>query len=122
MLLTLVDKHWTGERSLHHHNNFLCALEFGTEECHIWLQATVIKAVLIISILSFYGSSQGSPHPLFCEKDIFTWESEVETLRGKVDTLNFWASTQTEEHQMEVRNLSAQLQETRSEFVSGLGN
>lgn len=58
----------------------------------------------------------------FMEKDIFTWESEVETLRGKVDTLNSRASTQTEEHRIEVRNLSAQLQETRSEVVSGLGN
>lgn len=56
------------------------------------------------------------------EKDISTWESEVETLRGKVDTLNFQASAQTEEHQMEVRSLSAQLQEARSEVVSGLGN
>lgn len=37
---------------------------FGTGECHIWLQATVIKDVLIISVLSFYGSSPGSPHPL----------------------------------------------------------
>lgn len=56
------------------------------------------------------------------EKDISTRESEVETLRGKVDTLNFRASAQTEEHRMEVRNLSAQLQEAHSEVVSGLGN
>lgn len=52
------------------------------------------------------------------EKDVSTQESEVKTLRGKVDTLNFRASKQTEEHQTEVRNLSAQLQDTRCEVVS----
>lgn len=56
------------------------------------------------------------------EKDISTQESEVKTLRGKVDTLNFRASVQTEEHRMEVRNLSAQLQEAHSEVVSGSSN
>lgn len=56
------------------------------------------------------------------EEDFSTREREVETLRGKVDTLNFRVPTQTEEHQMEGRNLSAQLQEARSEVVSGLGN
>lgn len=118
MLLNLVDKHWTRQKSLHHHNNFLCALEFGTEEYHIWLQATVIKDVFIISI-----SPAQAVHILsIMEKDISTQESEVKTLRGKVDTLNFRASTQTEEHRVEVCNLSAQLQEARSEVVSGFGN
>lgn len=56
------------------------------------------------------------------EEDISTWEREVETLRGKVDMLNFQVPTQTEEHQMEGRNLSAQPQEARSDAVSGLGN
>lgn len=63
MLLNLVDKHWTGERSLHSHN-FLCELEFGTEERHSWWQPTVKKDMLIIPVLSFCGSSPGSPHPL----------------------------------------------------------
>ncbi|XP_011603996.2 centrosomal protein of 72 kDa isoform X4 [Takifugu rubripes] len=85
MLLNLVDKHWTGQRSLHHHKNFLS------------------QAVHILSMM---------------EKDVSTRESEVKTLRGKVDTLNVRASKQTDEHQAEVRNLYAQLQDACSEVSS----
>lgn len=53
------------------------------------------------------------------DKDVSTRESEVKTLRGKVDTLNVRASKETDEHQEEVRNLSAQLQDACSEVVSG---
>lgn len=56
------------------------------------------------------------------EKDVSTRESEVNTLRGKVDTLNVRASKQTDEHQAEVRNLYAQLQDACSEVVSGFCN
>ncbi|KAG7242090.1 hypothetical protein INR49_024136 [Caranx melampygus] len=81
MLLNLVDKHWTGERSLHHNNNFLS------------------HAVQILSMM---------------ENDISSREAEVRTLRREADALNFQAAAQEEEHKTEVRNLSAQLEETRS--------
>lgn len=55
------------------------------------------------------------------EKDISTREREVETLRETVATLHFRACVQREERRVEVGNLSAQLQEARSEVVSGSG-
>ncbi|XP_071324658.1 centrosomal protein of 72 kDa isoform X2 [Trachinotus anak] len=80
MLLNLVDKHWTGERSLHHNNNFLS------------------QAVQILSMM---------------ENDISSREAEVRTLRREADALSFQAAAREEEHKTEVRNLSAQLEETR---------
>ncbi|XP_047454579.1 centrosomal protein of 72 kDa isoform X2 [Mugil cephalus] len=80
MLLNLVDKHWTGERSLHHNNNFLS------------------QAVQILSMM---------------ESDISSREAEVRTLRREVDALGFQAAAREEEHKSEVRNLSAQLEESR---------
>lgn len=53
------------------------------------------------------------------EKDVSGRESEVKTLRGKVDALNFRASLQAEEQRTEVHNLSAQLQEACSQVGSG---
>ncbi|XP_018544633.1 centrosomal protein of 72 kDa [Lates calcarifer] len=79
MLLNLVDKHWTGERSLHHNNNFLS------------------QAVQILSMM---------------ENDISSREAEVRTLRRETDALRFQAAAREEEHKTEVRNLSAQLEET----------
>uniref|UniRef100_A0A3P9KX92 Centrosomal protein 72 n=1 Tax=Oryzias latipes TaxID=8090 RepID=A0A3P9KX92_ORYLA len=80
MLLNLVDKHWRGERSLHHNNNFLS------------------QAVQILSMM---------------ESDISSREAEVRTLRQDVDTLRIQAVAREEEHETEVRKLSAQLEETR---------
>uniref|UniRef100_A0A3B4YAZ0 Centrosomal protein of 72 kDa n=1 Tax=Seriola lalandi dorsalis TaxID=1841481 RepID=A0A3B4YAZ0_SERLL len=81
MLLNLVDKHWTGEKSLHHNNNFLS------------------QAVQILSMM---------------ENDISSREAEVRNLRREADALSFQAAAREEEHKTEVRNLSAQLEETRS--------
>ncbi|KAE8288730.1 Centrosomal protein of 72 kDa [Larimichthys crocea] len=81
MLLNLVDKHWMGERSLHHNNNFLS------------------QAVQILSMM---------------ENDISSREAEVRTLRREADALSFQAAVREEEHKTEVRNLSAQLEESRS--------
>ncbi|XP_075965181.1 centrosomal protein of 72 kDa isoform X2 [Anarhichas minor] len=77
MLLNLVDKHWTGERSLHHNNNFLS------------------RAVQILSMM---------------ENDISSREAEVRTLRREAAALSFQAAAREEEHQSEVRSLSAQLE------------
>ncbi|KAF3839829.1 hypothetical protein F7725_018546 [Dissostichus mawsoni] len=90
MLLNLVDKHWTGERSLHHNNNFLC--EFG-----LWFVES--QAVQILSMM---------------ENDISSREAEVRTLRREADALSFQAAAREEEHKTEVRNLSDQLEESRS--------
>uniref|UniRef100_UPI0037E79C35 centrosomal protein of 72 kDa n=1 Tax=Semicossyphus pulcher TaxID=241346 RepID=UPI0037E79C35 len=81
MLLNLVDKHWMGERSLHHNNNFLS------------------QAVQILSLM---------------ENDISSREAEVRTLRREADALSFQAAAREEEHNTEVRHLSAQLEEARS--------
>eukprot|EP00064_Thunnus_orientalis_P008123 superscaffoldBa00000949_g8146 len=81
MLLNLVDKHWTGERSLHHNNNFLS------------------QAVQILSMM---------------ESDISSREAEVRTLRREAGALGFQAAAREEEHKIEVCNLSAQLEQTRS--------
>ncbi|RVE62607.1 hypothetical protein OJAV_G00158740 [Oryzias javanicus] len=80
MLLNLVDKHWRGERSLHHNNNFLS------------------QAVQILSMM---------------ESDISSREAEVRTLRQDVDALRIRAVAREEEHEHEVRKLSAQLEEAR---------
>uniref|UniRef100_A0A3B3DYF8 Centrosomal protein 72 n=1 Tax=Oryzias melastigma TaxID=30732 RepID=A0A3B3DYF8_ORYME len=106
MLLNLVDKHWRGERSLHHNNNFLCELALGNvvsnyktlSRCTSSLFLTPAQAVQILSMM---------------ESDISSREAEVRTLRQDVDALTVQAVAREEEHGHEVRKLSAQLEEAR---------
>ncbi|XP_054903838.1 centrosomal protein of 72 kDa isoform X2 [Poeciliopsis prolifica] len=82
MLLNLVDKHWRGERSLHHNNSFLS------------------QAVQILSMM---------------ESNISSREAEVRTLRQEVNALRFQALSRENKHRTEACDLSAQLEEARTE-------
>lgn len=53
------------------------------------------------------------------ESDISSREAEVRTLRREAGALGFQAAAREEEHKIEVCNLSAQLEQTRSAVVSG---
>lgn len=81
MLLNLVDKHWTGERSLHHNNNFLCELEFGLGNL-ISDYRTLSLIMNLFLIISIFGSSSGSPDPLYDGKWYFQpwgWGQDLKT-------------------------------------------
>ncbi len=52
------------------------------------------------------------------ESDITSQEAEVRTLRREADVLSFQAAAREEEHKIEVRNLSAQLDEACTAVVS----
>lgn len=52
------------------------------------------------------------------ESDISSREAEVRTLRREVGALGFQAAAREEEHNAEVRNLHAQLEESRGAVVS----
>lgn len=110
MLLNLVDKHWSGERSLHQNNNFLC--EFG----HIWFQQAEI--INVFSSFLFLAVAQAVQILSMMESDISSREAEVRTLRQEADALGFQAAAREEEHRSKVRNLSAQLEEARGAVVS----
>ena len=56
------------------------------------------------------------------ENDISIREAEVRTLRREAGALSVQAAAQEQEHKTEVRNLSAQLEETRSTVVSGFSS
>lgn len=55
------------------------------------------------------------------ESDIASREAELRTLRCEADEQRFQAAAREEEHKIEVRNLSAQLEEARCTIVRGLG-
>lgn len=116
MLLNLVDKHWTGERSLHQNNNFLCELDFGFKECGLWLQKPEIMSVFPSFL--FLVLAQAVQILSMMESDISSREAEVRTLRQEADALRFQAAAQEEEHKTEVHNLSAQLEEAQRAVVS----
>uniref|UniRef100_A0A3B5N099 Centrosomal protein 72 n=1 Tax=Xiphophorus couchianus TaxID=32473 RepID=A0A3B5N099_9TELE len=68
MLLNLVDKHWRGERSLHHNNSFLCEPKMNVFSSDLFL--AVAQAVQILSMM---------------ESNISSREAEVRTLRQDVN-------------------------------------
>lgn len=117
MLLNLVDKHWTGEQSLHHNNNFLCEFGLWFVECLIWLQEPKDNECLLIIL--FLALAQAVQILSMMENDISSREAEVRTLRREADALSFQAASREDEHKSEVRNLSDQLEEARSAVVSG---
>lgn len=115
MLLNLVDKHWTGERSLHHNNNFVCG--FGFRGSHICLhESEIINPFSPFLLLALAHAVQILS---MMENDIFSRETEVKTLRREADALNFQTAAREEQHKAEVCNLAAQLEKACSAVVSG---
>lgn len=114
-----MDKHWKGEQSLYHNNNFLCKTLFGfggmlksdnrnmkiIKELSLFLLWTPAQAVHILSMM---------------EGDISGREAEVRTLRREADALSFQAAAREEEHKTEVCDLAAQLETAHSTVVSVL--
>lgn len=76
--------------------------------------------VLLSSL--FWDPAQAVQILSMMENDISSREAEVRTLRREADALSFQAAVREEEHKTEVRNLSAQLEESRSACVSGLSS
>lgn len=117
MLLNLVDKHWTRERSLHHNNNFLC--ELGPVFGFALSVLDEPKIMNVVSLLLFSVKAQAVEILSMMENDICSREAEVRTLRRETDELKLHAAAREDEHKEEVGNLSAQLEEARCAVVSG---
>ncbi|KAM3873359.1 LOW QUALITY PROTEIN: centrosomal protein of 72 kDa [Diretmus argenteus] len=99
MLLNLVDKHWTGERSLHHNNNFLS------------------QAVQILSMMeSDISSREAEVRTLTGEVDALTHQVALREEEHKTEVHDL--STQLEEAQNAVRKLNEQLRIVLEENVA----
>lgn len=112
MLLNLVDKHWKGEQSLHHNNNFLCKTVFGFGA--MLKSEGNLKIIKELSSFHLWAPAQAVHILSMMEVDISGWEAEVRTLRREADALSFHAAAREEEHLtvtslLSWRRLTAQL-------------
>lgn len=112
-----MDKHWKGEQSLYHNNNFLYKTVFGfggmlksdngnlkiIKELSLFLLWTPAQAVHILSMM---------------EGDISGREAEVRTLRREADALSFQAAARKEEQKQ--KSVTSLLSWRHSTVVSGL--
>ncbi|XP_056142996.1 centrosomal protein of 72 kDa [Lampris incognitus] len=99
MLLNLVDKHWAGERSLHHNNNFLS------------------EAVKIFSMMeNDISSREAEVRALRGEVDALSQQADVREEAHKLEVRNL--SSQLEEAQNAVDNLNEQLRIVLKENVA----
>ncbi|XP_045900023.1 centrosomal protein of 72 kDa isoform X2 [Micropterus dolomieu] len=99
MLLNLVDKHWTGERSLHHNNNFLS------------------QAVQILSMMeNDISSREAEVRSLRREADALSFQAAAQEEQHKTEVRNH--SAQLEEARSAVGKLNEQLRIVLEENVA----
>ncbi|XP_070768716.1 centrosomal protein of 72 kDa [Enoplosus armatus] len=99
MLLNLVDKHWTGERSLHHNNNFLS------------------QAVQILSMMeNDISSREAEVRTLRREADALSFQAAAREEEHKTEVRNI--SAQLEEARNAVGKLNEQLRIVLEENVT----
>ncbi|XP_039974495.1 centrosomal protein of 72 kDa isoform X2 [Xiphias gladius] len=99
MLLSLVDKHWAGERSLHHNNNFLS------------------QAVQILSMMeNDISSREAEVRTLRRENDALSFQAAAQEEEHKTEVCNL--SAQLEEARSAVGKLNEQLRIVLEENVT----
>ncbi|XP_059195738.1 centrosomal protein of 72 kDa isoform X2 [Centropristis striata] len=99
MLLNLVDKHWTGERSLHHNNNFLS------------------QAVQILSMMeNDISSREAEVRTLRRETEALNFQAAAQEKEHKTEVCNL--SAQLEEARSAVGKLNEQLRIVLEENVA----
>ncbi|CAJ1062114.1 centrosomal protein of 72 kDa [Xyrichtys novacula] len=87
MLLNLVDKHWTGERSLHHNNNFLSqAVQIlSMMESDISSREAEVRTLRReVDVLSFQRAAREEEH----KSEVRNLSAQLEEARGAVGKLN----------------------------------
>lgn len=97
MLLNLVDKHWTGERSLHHNNNFLSqAVQIlSLMESDISSREAEVKTLRReVDALSFQAAAREEQH----KTEVRSLSSELEEAHSSIGKLNEQLRTVLEEN------------------------